>query len=466
MLSWAALLPSTLHLVQRGHSRSQPPLKNFKHMKRNILLNLAMLSSWLILDFQYNDVFADHQPAVNLMSTPKVELGRMLFFDKILSGNKDISCATCHHPGLASADGLPLSIGVGGQGLGKERKMGVDREHIPRNSPDIFNRGAKEWHTMFWDGRVAGSAGEGFDTPAEEKLPDGLENILAAQAMFPVISRDEMRGEIGDRDVNGQINELALISDASPQIIWHRIMLRILEIPDYRALFQAVYPDVKLEELGFQHAANAIAAFEAAAFTFADSPWDRYQAGETSALSPAAQKGASLFFGPANCSSCHNGPLFTDQQHHNIGIPQLGPGKGSSQPLDLGRFLESGDPKDLFAFRTPPLKNTAITGPWMHNGAFYDLEQALRHHLNPQAGLENYDCLFLEDELGIPCRNSDEVIHRLLANLDPGLAPREVMTDQNIKELVSFLHALTDSSAVAMSELVPDAVPSGLSVID
>ena len=87
----------------------------------------------------------------------KVELGRLLFFDKLLSGNKDVSCATCHHPQFASADGLPLSIGVGGTGLGNIRKMGVDRDRVPRNAPEIFNRGGEEWHTMFWDSRISGS---------------------------------------------------------------------------------------------------------------------------------------------------------------------------------------------------------------------------------------------------------------------------------------------------------------------
>ncbi|HIP71387.1 MAG TPA: cytochrome-c peroxidase, partial [Anaerolineae bacterium] len=83
-----------------------------------------------------------------------VTLGEALYFDKILSGNRDISCATCHHPTLASGDELALSIGTGGMGLGPQRQMGVGRERIPRNAPEVFNRGAVEWRTMFWDSRV------------------------------------------------------------------------------------------------------------------------------------------------------------------------------------------------------------------------------------------------------------------------------------------------------------------------
>ncbi len=446
-------------------------------MKTKILFTATILASCLFLGFtnrnidvQLRNIIRENnlksnekQPVINLH---KVELGRLLFFDKILSGNKVISCATCHHPSLASTDAISLPVGVGGKGLGKNRKMGEGRERIPRNSPDVFNRGSEKWHTMFWDNRVSGSVEEGFDTPAEEKLPAGLDNILAVQAMFPVTSRDEMRGDIGDRDINGEINELALISDASPQIIWHRIMLRILEIPAYRALFQAVYPDVELKDLGFQHAANAIAAFEIAAFTFNDSPWVQYLNGDSSALSPAAKRGALLFYGEANCSACHSGALFTDQQPHNIGVPQFGPGKGHSQPLDVGRFLETGLEEDLFSFRTPPLRNTAITGPWMHNGAYHDLEEAVRHHLNPQKWLEQYDCEQLEEELRITCQNSEEVTRRLLTNIDPNLRTDLQLNQQKIKELVTFLEALTDTSALQLRDLIPKTVPSQLPVAD
>ena len=422
------------------------------------------------IDLQLNNIIRDNNihPQVQALelNAQKVELGRLLFFDKILSGNKDISCATCHHPSLSSVDGLSLSIGTGGKGLGSHRKIGNRREHIPRNAPDIFNRGAQEWHTMFWDNRISGSVEDGFDTPADEKLPEGLENILAVQAMFPVTARDEMRGEIGDKDIHGEINELALISDASPEAIWHRIMLRILKIPDYRELFQAVYPNIELKNLGFQHAANAIAAFEIAAFTFNNSPWDQYLIGDSTALSTSAKRGALLFYGKANCASCHSGALFTDQKTHNIAVPQLGLGKGHSKPLDLGRFLESGLQEDLFSFRTPPLKNTAITGPWMHNGAYHDLEDVIRHHLNPYEWLKQYDCMQLEEELRSTCQDSEQIKQRLLNYLDPKTPVDLKLNNQEIKELVSFLHALTDTSALHLEELIPKSVPSGLSVAD
>ena len=379
-------------------------------------------------------------------SAAKVELGRMLFFDKILSGNKDISCATCHHPALGSADALPLAIGVGGQGLGVERQMGKGRERIPRNSPDIFNRGAKEWHTMFWDNRVSGDIMAGYESPADEKLIDGLESILAVQAMFPVTSRDEMRGEIGDRTVKGEINELALISNAMPQVVWHRLMLRLKKIPKYIELFEAAYPGVALEDLGFQHAANAIAAFETEEFTFHDSPWDLYMDGVTNAIDESAKRGAVLFYGKANCSSCHSGNLMSDQQAHNIGVPQLGPGKGNSEPLDVGRYLETGDQADAFAFRTPSLKNTAITGPWMHNGAYNTLEDAVRHHLDPKQYLQQYDASKLPEELRATFQDNEEVKQRMLGQIDQRLKLEKPLAEQEIEDILSFLYALTDQS--------------------
>ena len=396
----------------------------------------------------------------------KVELGRLLFFDKVLSGNRDLSCATCHHPSFGSSDGLPLAIGVGGEGLGDTRKMGEDRERIPRNSPDIFNRGSSQWHTMFWDNRVSGSVIKGYESPADEKLLEGLENLLAVQAMFPVTSRDEMRGEIGDRDVNGDINELALISNAMPQVIWHRLMLRLKKIPEYRALFKAAYPDVKEKDLGFQHAANAIAAFEIEAFTFDDSPWDIYMDGNKEAISESAKRGAILFYGKANCSSCHSGSLMTDQQAHNIGVPQLGPGKGTAEPLDVGRYLETGEEEDLFAFRTPSLKNTAITGPWMHNGAYNTLEEAVRHHLQPADFLNQYDPLKLPTELQTTYQSDEALRQRMLDRLDNSLRLEQPLLNGEVQDLLSFLQALTDTSALQLNKLIPAKVPSGLPVAD
>ena len=394
----------------------------------------------------------------------KVALGRLLFFDKILSGNKDVSCATCHHPGLRSGDSLALSIGVGGTGLGLWRKMGEGRTRIPRNSPEIFNRGNADWHTMFWDSRVSGTTDTGFETPADEKLPEGFDNILAVQAMFPVISRDEMRGEIGDKDIFNQRNELALVSNAMPQSVWLAIMKRLMDIPKYRKLFKAAYPAISVEDLGFQHAANAIAAFEIEAFTFTNSPWDRYLGGNNKIISNAAKRGALLFYGKANCVSCHSGTLMTDQKHHNIGIPQFGPGKDNAIPFDIGRFAETGDKKDRFAFRTPPLRNVTLTGPWMHNGAYNQLEDAILHHFDAEKALRQYNVEQLEPELQDTYKGQESAIKRILETLDPLVASQRSLSENDIQDVMAFLETLTDPAVLELSSNIPATVPSGLPV--
>jgi cytochrome c peroxidase len=397
----------------------------------------------------------------------KVALGKVLFFDKELSGNRDISCATCHHPFLHTADGLSVSLGTGARGLGPTRMRGAERDFIPRNAPEIFNRGAPEWTSMFWDSRVSGRVEAGFTTPAKSHLPVGLDSVLATQAMFPVTSPDEMRGVAGDVDLFGRPNELATIDDQNLPAIWNGLMQRLLAIPEYRTLFHAAYPQLPLDQLGFQHAANAIAAFEIEAFTFLDSPWDRYVAGHEAALSAEAKQGALLFLGKAGCASCHSGNLFTDQQHHNICVPQIGPGKGEEAPLDFGLGRETGDPADRFKFRTPPLRNVAITGPWMHDGAYNSLREAVGHHyLGPEYALRNYDVSQLDPELQNTFQGDDATITAILETVDPLMAALPALSDEEVDQILAFLQALTSPSAADMRYHIPRSVPSGLPVAD
>ena len=133
--------------------------------------------------------------------------------------------------------------------------------------------------------------------------------------MFPVTSRDEMRGNLDDVALG---NEIAAIDDTDFTGIWNALMERLLANETYRQMFSEAFPEVPEASLGFQHAAIAIAAFEAQAFGMNDSPFDRYLGGDLSALSNEAKQGAALFYGQANCVSCHSGTLMTDQQHHNL----------------------------------------------------------------------------------------------------------------------------------------------------
>lgn len=396
-------------------------------------------------------------------SLEKVALGQALFFDKELSGNRDIACATCHHPDAMTGDDLSLSYGTGAIGSFPFRELGIGREFIPRNAPEIFNRGSSAWHSQFWDSRVEiGEDGE-FISPAGGALPPGLENVLAVQAMFPVTSRDEMRGAWSDEeDDEGEVvNELAGIFDDELGEIWKAITDRLLAIPGYQDLFAAAFPAAFRDStIGFQHAANAIAAFEAAAFTFTDSPWDQYVDGDRSALSAKQKRGALLFFGKAHCASCHNGSLLTDQLHYNIGVPQLGPGKNAER-RDLGRENVTGDEADRYAFRTPPLRNVAVTGPWMHNGAYTTLESAVRHHLDPVGSLYAYDASQLEQDLADTVLAPEKALVR---TIDRRVKKRVRLRKAEFRELMAFLDALTSPSLSDMSSTVPLTVPSGLPV--
>ena len=389
-----------------------------------------------------------------------IELGRSLFFDRELSGNRDVACASCHHPSLSSGDSREFPAGVGGHGLGSDRTQAEDRDIVPRNSPEVFQRGDEEWTSMFWDSRVAEDNGQ-FTSPAGPVLPDGFEDVLAIQAMFPVTSRAEMRGDAGDLDVFGQVNELAAIADGDLPTIWNALTNRLMAIPAYQQAFTNAYSDVPPDELGFEHAARAIAAFEKAAFSPRDSAWDRYVAGDDNALTAAAKRGATHFMGDNNCASCHSGSLMTDQQHHNIGVPQIGPGKDASG-LDVGRALVTDEEADEFAFRTPPLRNAMLTGPWMHNGAFSLMEDAIRHY-DPESKLADYDVSQLAEHLQGTIRFDQATVDALTAALDPKL-PTEALTDDQVNDLMAFLFSLTSPSADLMLDITPDEVLSGIEV--
>ncbi len=402
-----------------------------------------------------------------------VALGKALFFDKILSGNRNISCATCHHPTTGTGDDLSLSIGEGGSGLGAARALGT-AELTPRNAPPLFNKGLPSFRTMFWDSRVSLGRGGNLNTPepalnggnpSAGAIADQLQTALAAQAIFPLTSHAEMRGQPGT-------NELA---DAGSNLeVWARIMARLLGtengteggIPAYRTLFQAAFPGVvDFDAFNIGHVGAAIAAYEDLTFRALDSPFDRYLAGDLTAMTDQAKRGAILFYGRADCSRCHAGPLQTDGNHHALAIPQLGPGREANGD-DLGRFEQTGDPDDLYEFRTPSLRNVELTGPWMHDGAYTTLAAVMRHYDNPVGSLRNYDAGQLAP-LFRPLVDTDTVREQARADaLSNILRPPPRLDGDDVNDLVAFMHALTDERSRDLSGEVPATVPSGLPVAD
>ena len=416
-------------------------------------------------DTRLRQLIADHglqsMPEREAANEAVLSLGKSLFFDRELSGNRDLSCATCHHPSSSSADARALPSGVGGHGLGAERTQDAEREVVPRNAPEIFHRGHDEWTSVFWDSRVSEDSGT-FTSPAGEQLPNGLNDVLSIQAMFPVTSRAEMRGNDGDLDINGQMNEIAQVPDGDFTGIWSALTNRLMSIPAYRQAFEQAYPELAPEEIGFEHAAKAIATFEIDTFSPNDSAWDRYLGGDNSALSTAAKRGAAHFYS-GNCASCHAGNLMTDQEHHNLAVPQFGPGKDASH-MDIGLALETGESEDEFKFRTPPLRNLTLTGPWMHNGAFATLEETIRHHYDPETSLEEYDVSKLPEHLRSTLKLDEQTVQALTADLDSMLPIGETLTDSELSDIMAFLGSLTSPSADLMLHITPDSVLSGLEV--
>jgi cytochrome c peroxidase len=446
-------------------------------------------------------------------SAAKVELGRMLFFDKLLSGNRNISCGTCHHPEQGTSDGLALGLGEGAAGLGPARRAGRTlrdglHERIPRNSPALFNLGAREYTRMFHDGRVEvdenGYYAGGFISPARFKLPEGLDNVLAAQAMFPVTSPAEMAGQQGENEI---ADARARNRAAGKHGVWALLAKRLRAVPEYVRLFRAAYPaEVRdAADITFVRAANAIAAFEAVAFRADDSPFDRHLRGQEP-LEGDAAAGMALFYGDAGCATCHSGPFQTDHGFHAVAMPQIGPGKNDGRDPaywnetgisgyleDLGRGRVTARPDDAYRFRTPSLRNVELTGPWGHAGAYDSLFDVVRHHADPVAALEAYR---LEDgrlpqidavvELSASgdafrpewmsatrlrgflrrdgfVQENDTLRGRIAAanSLSPS-----ALSERRLKELVAFLTSLTDERSRDLRALIPERVPSGLPVED
>lgn len=402
--------------------------------------------------------------AVPAQNPALVELGRSLFFDKILSGNRDVSCATCHDPLFQATDGLSLSVGTGGTGLGPGRVLGPGRRFVPRHAPSLLNQGIGTF-SVLWDGRVRDDGGLGrIVGPPGIVFPSGLPHLLAAQAMLPVLSRVEMRGERGDLDRFGNPNELAALGDSSVAAIWDATMRRVLAIQEYAARFAAAFPGTSATSLGFQHAAQAIAAFEIQALTRTNSPFDRFLGRDDRAMTDEQKRGALLFFGRGTCASCHFGSLLGGQGFANIGVPQIGPGVGSGAPLDRGRFEQTPQSVYRFAFRAPPLRNVELTAPYMHNGAYPTLEVVVRHYTNPDSAQRSYDVNQLSPALRVLHHGDPATVTAVLATLDFRLRPGIPLTETERRELVAFLKSLTDPAARNLSAIVPASVPSGLPV--
>ena len=389
----------------------------------------------------------------------QVDLGQLLFFDSELSGNRNVACASCHMPIDHADDSQSLGRSERATGAGHRRTGG---EPLPRNVIAPFNRSFAD--RLLWDGRVERLEDGSIVAPVP--LPEGIESPLEAQALLPLLDRDEMRGQPGDLDVRGEPNELAPIADDAPEAVWEGVMARLMAIEEYRRRFAEAFPDVAVGEHTIVHVVRAIVMFEMRLWELTDTPFDRFvgtdiQPGNEFALGEPERAGANLFFGDAGCDRCHRGPLLSDDDFHNIGVPPFGPGKVDG--MDEGRFLVTGDPADRFAFRTPPLRNVEMTAPYMHNGTSATLFDAIRQHIEPEAALESPVVRAGGTEEPI----APDLAREIRATIDPEVRPLRPLSDRDVDVLVVFLQALSsDTEKFGLPEAAaePLAVPSGLPV--
>jgi len=406
--------------------------------------------------------------------TKKFVLGQALFFDPLLSGNRDISCATCHLFKMGTADGAPLAIGTKGVGLGENRIL-RDRVLVPRNSLDLWNRDNNAAKSLFWDGRVEVLDPQKriFRSPLGNLLPEGMENILAVQALFPLARADEMLGLVGDRSSSelpaNHANLENEIANGSKKFkgpkkiatILRLLMDRLLGLQggnltdwqiEYRRLFQEAYPEKAITAISIVELGNAIAHFEEIAFATRNTPWDNYLSGDLNAISNDAKAGAIIFFGKGKCAVCHAGPVFSDFKFHSLSVKQIGPGVDTSKD-DKGRYYVTKNDLDKYKFRTPPLRNVTLTAPYFHDGVAKTLKEAIEHHLEPHYLADKYD------ETGAYELNIDQINSlSFILNSKTNLSQKEIST------LLEFLKTLEDLQLEMEGHIVPERVPSGLPI--
>ena len=335
-------------------------------------------------------------PADNPTTPEKIELGRLLFFDPVLSATRDVACATCHQPSHGWADGRATPIGVDGVGLGPQRALrnGATIPPLLRNTPSILNvafngittesRCDPNTAPMFWDSRVQG---------------------LESQALVPIRTREEMRGDI-----------------CSDQEAVKAAVVRLNSIDRYRLLFARAFPSDPI--LTSAHLAQAIAAFKRSLIA-TDTAFDRFMRGDAKALTAEQQRGLQVFQ-RAGCALCHNGPMLSDYKLHFIGASSSGP-------------------DSLRELRTPTLRHLKHTAPYMHDGHL----QTIRYVL-----------VFYEQLMDTVSEALDGGDNASTPALDP-LLKKLSLKVEDFPALESFLDSLSDDH---YDKLTPTSVPSGLPV--
>lgn len=279
-------------------------------------------------------------PADNPQTTSKIALGKLLFWDPILSGNKDVACASCHHASLGYSDAIDLSIGVNGQGLGTARHF------IPFNNIPFAKRNALTIINTAYNGITANGL---YDASTAAMFFDNRTQSLELQSIEPMKTLEEMKGRT--------------ISSAD---VLDSIVLRLKKNAQYAQLFSDAFQST--DAVNIQNLGKAIASFERTIISN-HSPFDEYMRGNKSAMSTTQIQGMNAFASDG-CAKCHSGPMFSDYALHVLSVPD-----NAKLPTDAGA-------NNTYAFRTPTLRNLSLTAPYMHSGVFNNLSAVLDFYEN------------------------------------------------------------------------------------
>ncbi|MFO0607042.1 MAG: cytochrome c peroxidase [Polyangiales bacterium] len=313
-------------------------------------------------------------PAESPATPERVALGRLLFWDPILSGDRDVACATCHHPDFDYADGRARSLGAGGRGLGPRRGSftGFARE-VPRNAPTVLDAA--------WNGLA--TVGATYDPARAPMFWDNRARSLEAQAEGPLLAAAEMRGHA--------VAEGAL---------FETLVARLDAIPEYRARFTAAFGSAGIDR---RRITQAIASFERT-LVMPDTSFDRFMAGDDGALDAAQKRGLIAFY-DAGCAGCHAGPMFSDFKIHRLGVTERDPATGAARD----------------GFRTPSLRHVTRTGPYMHDGSVATLPEVMAFYV----GLDRTLDPALAGLQPVSGRQGEEII-RFLEALGDGTVDRAI----------------------------------------
>jgi cytochrome c peroxidase len=430
------------------------------------------------------------------------DLGRNLFFDPIMALRRDNSCAGCHAPQFGFADSQSIAIGIRNNNVVGRSRTGPRNQ---RRSPTLLN--SAFFPALMWNARFFAPTEDPFDNalgfvfPLPEgttRFPPGnlrFAHLLAAQGHLPQTELVEMTGFAGVAGADDIDESLHQFDDglgiAVPgpdesgfrnEPIRDRVLVELNRTDNYVRLFGKSFRAVKRgRPIDFSMVGSAIAEFEFS-LTFADAPIDQFARGHRRAMTDTQKRGAILFFGKANCVSCHRvsgsaNEMFSDFLNHRLGVPQIAPVfgletgnvhfDGPNDDEDFGAEQISGDRADRYRFRTSPLRNIALQPTFFHNGCFTRLEDAIRHHLDVQLSLAAYD----PNVAGVASdlRLSTAPAGNLLKDLDPLVARPLELSRREFRELVEFVRTgLLDERATPerLMRLVPRELPSGLPLHD